>query len=239
MKNIVSFSGGKDSTAMLLMMVEQGIPIDEIVFCDTEKEFPQMYDHIQKVQEYIGREVTVLREPGKFDYLMFDHVKTRGKNKGKKGYGWPDMRCRWCTSKLKADVFKKYIKQKHGKDYVKFIGIAYDEPERWQKQTILNEVIAMPLVNWQITEGMALKYCYDHGFDWGGLYTHFDRVSCWCCPMSNQKELFMLYHLYPKLWEQLKDMDSRSWNQFKRDYSVLELEEKFRKMKPVMQVSLF
>ena len=51
MKNIVSFSGGKDSTAMLLIMVEQGIPIDEIVFCDTEKEFPQMYDHIQKVQE--------------------------------------------------------------------------------------------------------------------------------------------------------------------------------------------
>ena len=82
MKNIVSFSGGKDSTAMLLMMVEHRIPIDEIVFCDTEKEFPQMYDHIQKVQEYIGREITILRELGKFDYLMFDHVKTRGNNKG-------------------------------------------------------------------------------------------------------------------------------------------------------------
>lgn len=239
MKNIVSFSGGKDSTAMLLIMVEQGIPIDEIVFCDTEKEFPQMYDHIQKVQEYIGREVTVLREPGKFDYLMFDHVKTRGKNKGKKGYGWPDMRCRWCTSDIKREPFKRYIKQKYGKNYVKFVGIAYDEPDRWSKNKNTNETIAMPLVKWQITEGMALKYCYDRGFDWGGLYTHFDRVSCWCCPLANQRELFMLYHFYPDLWEQLKDMDSRSWNQFKRDYSVLELEEKFRKMKPVMQVSLF
>ena len=239
MKNIVSFSGGKDSTAMLLMMVEHRIPIDEIVFCDTEKEFPQMYDHIQKVQKYIGQEITILQEPGKFDYLMFDHVKNRGKNRGKKGYGWPDMRARWCTSDIKREPFKRYVKQKYGKDYIKFVGIAYDETDRWNKNQNTGEAIAMPLVELQITEGMALKYCYDRGFDWGGLYTHFDRVSCWCCPLANQRELFMLYHFYPDLWEQLKDMDSRSWNQFKRDYSVLELEEKFRKMKPVMQVSLF
>jgi 3'-phosphoadenosine 5'-phosphosulfate sulfotransferase (PAPS reductase)/FAD synthetase len=229
-KNIVSFSGGKDSTAMLLMMVEYGISIDEIVFCDTEKEFPQMYDHIEKVQKYIGQEITILQEPGKFDYLMFDHVKNRGKNRGKKGYGWPDMRARWCTSDIKRDIFKRYVKQKYGKDYIKFVGIAFDEPKRWNNNIVTDESIAMPLVNWHVTEGMALKYCYDHGFDWGGLYTHFDRVSCWCCPMSNQKELFILYHFYPELWKQLKDMDSRSWNQFKRDYSVIDLEEKFKKI---------
>jgi tRNA(Ile)-lysidine synthase TilS/MesJ len=31
-RHIVSFSGGKDSTAMLLMMIEKGMPIDEIIF---------------------------------------------------------------------------------------------------------------------------------------------------------------------------------------------------------------
>ena len=54
MEHIVSFSGGKDSTAMLLMMLEKNMPIDEIIFCDTGKEFPQMYEHIEKVQKYIG-----------------------------------------------------------------------------------------------------------------------------------------------------------------------------------------
>ena len=49
MKHIVSFSGGKDSTAMLLRMVEENMQIDDIVFCDTGKEFPQMYEHIKKV----------------------------------------------------------------------------------------------------------------------------------------------------------------------------------------------
>lgn len=31
-KHIVCFSGGKDSTAMLLLMVEKNYPIDEIIF---------------------------------------------------------------------------------------------------------------------------------------------------------------------------------------------------------------
>ena len=42
-ENIVQFSGGKDSTAMLLMMLDKGVQIDEVIFCDTGKEFPQMY----------------------------------------------------------------------------------------------------------------------------------------------------------------------------------------------------
>ena len=41
MKYIVSFSGGKDSTAMLLRLLEEGRPVDDIVFCDTTAEFPR------------------------------------------------------------------------------------------------------------------------------------------------------------------------------------------------------
>lgn len=35
--NIVSFSGGRDSTAMLLMMLEKGITVDRVVCVDTTK----------------------------------------------------------------------------------------------------------------------------------------------------------------------------------------------------------
>ena len=54
MLNVVQFSGGKDSTAMLLMMLEKNMPIDDIIFCDTGKEFPQIYEHIEKMNKYIG-----------------------------------------------------------------------------------------------------------------------------------------------------------------------------------------
>ena len=53
--HIVSLSGGKDSTAMLLRMIEEGWPIDIILFCDTGREFDAMYQHIDKVEKYIGR----------------------------------------------------------------------------------------------------------------------------------------------------------------------------------------
>ena len=55
--HVVSFSGGKDSTAMLLRMIEEGMRVDLILFCDTGLEFPAMYDHIGKVEKYINRPI--------------------------------------------------------------------------------------------------------------------------------------------------------------------------------------
>ena len=51
MKHIVSFSGGKDSTAMLLRMLEENMQVDEIIYCDTYKEIPQMYKNIEKIKK--------------------------------------------------------------------------------------------------------------------------------------------------------------------------------------------
>ena len=80
--HVVSFSGGKDSTCMLLMMLGKGMQVDEILFCDTGMEFPEMYEHLDKVEQYIGRKITRLKADKSFEYWMFEHNKTRGKNKG-------------------------------------------------------------------------------------------------------------------------------------------------------------
>ena len=82
MKHIVSFSGGKDSTAMLLMMIEKNMPIDEIIFCDTGKEFPAMYDHIEQVEQYIGRKVIRLKAKRGFDYWFGEHIKKKRRKGG-------------------------------------------------------------------------------------------------------------------------------------------------------------
>ena len=70
--HLVSFSGGKDSTAMLLGMLERDIKIDCILFCDTGLEFPAMYDHIAKVEKNIGRKITIVRAEHTYEELMFD-----------------------------------------------------------------------------------------------------------------------------------------------------------------------
>lgn len=49
MKNILSFSGGKDSTAMLLMAIDKNVSVDEIVVFDTGWEYPEMYEHWERI----------------------------------------------------------------------------------------------------------------------------------------------------------------------------------------------
>ena len=226
MKHIVQFSGGKDSTCMLLMMLEKGMQVDEIIFCDTGMEFPQMYEHIEQVRKYIsryGKEVTTLKAERSYEYMMFEHIKTKGKRQGQKGYGWGTMLARWCTAYLKTQPAKRHLK---GQEYIDYGGIGYDEPKRHEG---IADNIRHPLFDWHITESQALSFCYEHGFTWGGLYQDFKRVSCWCCPFKSLDELRVLYHKYPALWEKLKEMDNRSWNQYRADYSVAEIEERFKR----------
>ena len=242
-KYVVNLSGGKDSTALLLMLLEKNLPIDYILFADTGKDFPQMITHLKELAEFIKKkypkapQIITLKCDKSFDYLMFKHIKTKGKNIGKCGYGWATMRNRWCTSTLKTAEINKFCKSLNS-DVVSYIGIATDEPNRLKSEVITYKgkdkqkhtiTKAYPLDDWNITEAAALQYCYDNGFTWGGLYKHFDRVSCWCCPLKNLKELKILYQYYPELWQELKQMDERSFNHFRADYTVAQLEERFKR----------
>ena len=42
---VASFSGGKDSTAMVLHLIELGEPIDEVVCCDTTMDYDGISRH--------------------------------------------------------------------------------------------------------------------------------------------------------------------------------------------------
>lgn len=215
--NIVLFSGGKDSTAMLLMMLEHGIQVDEIIFCDTGAEFPAMYRHINQVEQYIHRPITQLKAEHDFWYYASQYQKKRGKRIGQLGYGWPQPKQRWCTRVLKQEVTAKYLR---GKSVHEFIGIAADE---WWRCKDAN----YPLIDLGITEKHALGYCYAKGFRWEGLYEIFHRVSCWCCPLQRISEARKLRKYFPKLWTELKEMDKILKNRWKADWTVEQLEQRF------------
>ena len=172
----VSLSGGKDSTAMLLLMVERGLPIHAVLTADTGMEFPEMYEHLQKLNDYLfaerGLHLTWLRHPKGFEWLMFEEKKQRSasiENRQRLGVslygnGWPGPRVRWYTGQLKTHLIHKEINRLKGQyKAVSYVGIAADEPKR-----IKNE--RYPLADWGITEKEALQICYDRGYDFGGLY---------------------------------------------------------------------
>ena len=235
--HVVSLSGGKDSTAMLLLMVEQSMPIDMVVTADTGMEFPEMYRHWDQVEQYLlrkrGLKLTILRHPEGFERMMFDRPVTRAEewqHVTPYGYGWPGIKKgRWCTGQLKTHLINKAVSQLRKTHKIfHYVGIAADEPERIKGEHY-------PLYDWGITEAQALQICYDRGFDWGGLYEIYHRCSCWCCPFQRIDELRKLRRHHPQLWAKLLDMDDRALAQFghnalgrfKDHWTVAELEERF------------
>ena len=161
MKHIASVSFGKDSLAMLLKLIEENKPLDEVVFYDTGMEFQAIYNIRDKVKillESKGIKYTELKPKCDFCYKMFDLVVNKGKPNEHKGYSWCGGRCRWGTSE-KLQALEKYCK-----GAVEYVGIAYDEPSRLEKERKGNK--QFPLAEWKMTEKDCLQYCYDKGFDW-------------------------------------------------------------------------
>ena len=237
----ISLSGGKDSSYLLLQMIERGMPIDAVLSADTGMEFPEMYGHLEKLDDLLYRErgihITTLRHPKGFEWLMFDEPKQKPKtleNRARLGIppcgnGWPGIRVRWCTGQLKTHLISKEVKRlKRDKNAIHYVGIAADEAWRCKAEQY-------PLVDWGVTEAEALRGCYDRGFDFGGLYEIYHRASCWCCPFQRIEELRRLRKHHPELWDKLMELDRRAraqfgpgpLGQFKKNWSVDRLEERF------------
>lgn len=235
--HIISLSGGKDSTAMLLKMIEKRMPIDYVIFCDTGLEFPEMYQHLDKIEKETGIHITRLKAKGSFEYYFAQYHINRKNYKqfcdkfgsGYEGYGWPGPRMRWCTSRLKdtpREQFLSTLRKKY--NIIEYVGIAADEQYRLNRKQNQRSNHRHPLVDWNMTEEDCLRYCFERGYDWGGLYNKFRRVSCWCCPLQSLNELRILWHDYPQLWEQLKVWDKMTWRGFRSDYNAEELECRFK-----------
>ena len=112
---VCSFSGGKDSTALLLRMLllrmlESGMPVNIILFNETGLDFPEMEAHIEKVEQYIKKYtdigITRIKPEKPFEYYFLEHEIHHRKNSAynekfgatHKGYGWAGPKMRWCTT---------------------------------------------------------------------------------------------------------------------------------------------
>lgn len=228
-KYIASCSWGKDSSAMVLKLIENDWPLDEVIFYDTGMEFKAIYnvrDMILPILEQKGIKYTELRPDNLFLYDMLIRPKIKRKTK-QETYGdeWCG-KCRWQTF-IKQKICNKYT----GKDNIVYVGIAFDEPNRLQNLDCYKKA---PLAEWGMKEKDCLEYCFSKGIHWYEndveLYSILDRVSCWCCQNKNLRELRNMYLYLPQYWRMLKGLQSRIDIPMKgKGKSVFQLEEQFKK----------
>lgn len=224
MKYIASVSFGKDSLAMLLMLIKKQYKLDEVVFYDTGMEFKAIYDtrnKVRKLLEKLGIKYTELYPKEPFLYKMLEKTVNKRNGQIQKGYGLCGGRCRWGTTE-KNKTIEKYLSREYGQNYKEYIGIAADEEKRIEKER--NEHKLLPLVVWKMTERDCLEYCYKKGFYWEEngirLYDILDRVSCWCCANKNKKELENMRLYLPEYYLKYIDLLKKiKENNKKRNYS--------------------
>ena len=208
MRHIASVSFGKDSLAMLLLLLEKEMPLDEVIFYNSGMEFQAIYDIRDQVRPILERRgirfTEVPPDAPLLNYMLAPPVFSEN-NGSPLGYGWCGGPCRWGT-KLKTRALDglSLDAEKH------YIGIAADEPDRLKK---LQAPKCSPLAEAGMTEADCLEYCYQRGFFWEEngvrLYDILDRVSCWCCKNKNRKELKAIYQYLPHYWSLLKELQAQ------------------------------
>ncbi|MGH8099674.1 MAG: phosphoadenosine phosphosulfate reductase family protein, partial [Chthoniobacterales bacterium] len=119
MKHIGCFSGGKDSTALMLWMCDElGTPGEQWtpVFCDTGWEHPITYAYIEEINLTILAKTLVTLKPT--IGTMRDLVQIKGRV--------PSAKARFCTENLKTEPMKEWLTSIND-DFTVYQGIRRDE----------------------------------------------------------------------------------------------------------------
>jgi 3'-phosphoadenosine 5'-phosphosulfate sulfotransferase (PAPS reductase)/FAD synthetase len=211
MKHIASCSFGADSTATVLLAIENDEPLDELAYCEvmfdreTSGEVPEHRDFIyEKAIPYFethGIKTKVLRA----DWTYIDHftaVITRGERKGKiRGFPLCGM-CTICRD-CKLPPIRKYIKELPS-ETVQYIGIADDEQERLFR---LDANKISLLSKYHVTQTAARELDKRHGL-LSPIYEFAPRNGCFFCPNAKEPELRHLYDHHRDLWDRLLELQA-------------------------------
>lgn len=207
--HVAMLSGGQDSTAMTLRLLELGYPVDYIVFADTTLEFDEMYEYIDKLDAFFQRKygISITRLKPNKDFINFaTGLNTKGENIGKvRGTPRSGEMCHW-RKESKQYPTERWMK-KNGifKKHIQYIGYVYGESERLFNAP---ENVRAPLIRWKWTEAEVQKYLKENMME-NKLYQHFIRTGCSCCPKHRLQDSYMVYKYYPEKWDFMKKIEDQ------------------------------
>lgn len=233
MRYIASVSFGKDSLAMLIKLLKLNYPLDEVVYFDIGAEFGCIKTNGDKMKQILddkGIEFTILKPKDPFVWCMTEKPVTKRDGTLQCGYKWCGGCTRWGTT-LKLDAIRDNNKKYGDEMIAEYVGVAFDERNRINRQRNGNRIKIYPLIEWEMSESDCLDYCYSQGWHWNEngyeLYDLLDRVSCKYCKNKNLKELRNIYHFLPEVWKELKELQDKVQIPFKGDKTIHDLETRF------------
>ncbi|MBI2377781.1 MAG: phosphoadenosine phosphosulfate reductase family protein [Deltaproteobacteria bacterium] len=188
-RHIINVSGGKDSSALAIYMRDRQEDL-EYVFCDTQKELPETYEYLDRLEAYLGKPIVRLNAERGFDHWL-------------KVYGGylPSSRMRWCTRQLKLKPFEQYV----GDDPVlSYVGIRADEDRSGYVSTKPNITAVFPFKDDGITKADVFRILEESGVGVPEYYSWRTRSGCYFCFFQQREEWLGLREHHPDLYEAAK-----------------------------------
>lgn len=205
-KNILAFSGGKDSTCLAHKLAEDGEPF-ELFFTPTGNELPECLEHIANTAARIRRKL-VVKTAGKSLLTLIREQRAL-----------PNNRQRWCTWMLKIEVCKAYLLEHPGSTLL--VGLRADEEHRegmWGEYA--NYRYPLRDLGWGIKQV------------WGYLdskgVTIPARTDCAWCYAQRLSEWWKLWKEHPDLYakgEELEELTGHTFRSPSRDTWPASLKE--------------
>jgi 3'-phosphoadenosine 5'-phosphosulfate sulfotransferase (PAPS reductase)/FAD synthetase len=187
-RHVVGLSGGKDSTALALLLAEREPREYEYICNETGDELPDMVDHWRKLEELLGK--PIIRVRYKFDlYQTIDQMSML-----------PNVFSRWCTRVLKIEPTIAYF-ENLPTDSVLYVGLRADQELR---KGIYGEDINIrfPLREWGMSEADVWQYLNDRDV------TIPARTDCALCPYQRLGEWRDLYFNYPDKYQKGVELEA-------------------------------
>ena len=205
--NIVSYGGGANSTALLVGLHQNRIPVDLILFADTSGEHPHTYAYLDIMDRWlkdhgmpqITRVYKTTKDGGR---LTLEEECLKSGTLPSIAYGF-----KRCSLKHKIGPQEKFCNNyppcrkvwNSGKKVVKFIG--YDAGEHYRSDKVLLRDLAdpkyskwYPLMEWGWDRAACVRAIEAAGLPQPG------KSSCFFCPSMKAEEIIDLRERYPDLF---------------------------------------
>jgi 3'-phosphoadenosine 5'-phosphosulfate sulfotransferase (PAPS reductase)/FAD synthetase len=201
-RHVLGISGGKDSAALAIYIRDHYPDVHERVeyfFSDTGAELKEVYSFLDKLEAYLGKEITRLSSGKDFDHWLTVHNEYL-----------PSPQQRWCTRVMKIQPFEEFV----GDDpVISYVGIRADENREGyvsQKETIK---AVFPFIE----DGLVRDDIFQMLEDTVGIPEYYQwrsRSGCYFCFFQRQDEWLGLKRNHPELYEKAKGFEKRKREKF-------------------------
>lgn len=191
-RHVLGISGGKDSAALAIYMRDRLTDV-EYFFTDTGAELPEVYEFLDRLEDYLGKPILRLGLDRPFDHFLQQH----------NGF-LPSPNTRWCTREMKIKPFEQWV----GNDeVVTYVAIRADEDRDGYKSTKPTIVPRFPFKEDGLIRSDIDRILQQSGVGWPEYYDWRSRSGCYFCFFQRKSEWLSLSELHPDLFERAKSYE--------------------------------